>query len=340
MAVIPMERTVSLDEPIKVEKLTGTLFTAESNAHKFIISVTRGGDPEAVTGTVTARFKRQDGSAVFITGGIEDGAACVVLTADCYNQPGGFQLTVFTTEGGSTLAIYSAVGVVTSTVDGDLIDGGNTIPRSVDEVAAYLEQYAPRVMTGATPTTDGVAGLVPAPNSLASTYYLRGDGTWDNLRDAIMNVYPIASAPLENGTWTWGDGTTGVALPNDAAQSVPYKLISVSLLSGPDITYEAMTLTFTYFGMIPIGSVTINFVELTGRTYNAGFPVQIDPAANRITIGGIGYNVALNVPNQMSATTITCDQANSMIQIRYRQDPTGVIASLENRITALENAST
>ena len=337
MAVIPMERTVSLDEPIKVEKLTGTLFTAENNAHKFIISVTRGGEAEPVTGTVTARFKRQDGSAVFITGGVEDGAACVVLTADCYNQPGGFQLTVFTTEGGSTLAIYSAVGVVTSTVDGDLIDGGNTIPRSVDEVAAYLEQYAPRVMTGATPTTDGVAGLVPAPNSLASTYYLRGDGTWDDLRTVIYNCFPVAWAPMDNGVHGWWPyDENGWMIPNDAANNVPPQVMNVALLAGPDTSYDSLTLTFVYLNMIPYGSITINFVELLGHPFNGGNTVQID--SNGIVIAGVRYAQSYNIP-MMGSMVVKADQVCSF-QIAYRQNPVAVIQSLNNRITALENAST
>lgn len=39
----------------------------------------------------------------------------------------------------------------------------------------------PGVMKGATKTADGVEGLVPAPTAQESGYYLRGDGTWDDL---------------------------------------------------------------------------------------------------------------------------------------------------------------
>lgn len=336
MAVIPIERTVSLDEPIKVEKLTGTLFTAESNAHKFIISVTRGGDPEAVTGTVTARFKRQDGSAIFITGGIEDGAACVVLTADCYNQPGSFQLTVFTTEGGSTLAIYSAGGVVTSTVDGDLIDGGNTIPRSVDEVAAYLEQYAPRVMTGATPTTDGVAGLVPAPNSLASTYYLRGDGVWDNVRALVEEILPLKCYPADTMGMPMA-GENNLLITDAQPHAMPYQIVVFS----DGQSHDSVTVSFAYYGT-DMGTYVLDFVEKTGAPLTAS--VVVIENGNQVKVGSNIWMTTLaftlDTPVTVPQRTFGLSTDVGTIAIYYRQNLMDRVQAIEARVTALENAST
>ena len=195
MAIIPMERTVSLDEPIKVEKLTGTLFTAESQAHQFTIHCTRGGDDFPVSGTVTARFKRADGSAVLLAGTSTGGVAAVTLVADCYNQAGAFQLTVFVTENNSTLAIYSAVGIVTSTVDGDLIDGSERIPANIDELVQELERLEP--MRGATAATRGASGLVPAPAHGDHVKYLRGDGQWGDIFDILDKVTITTDVPLQ-----------------------------------------------------------------------------------------------------------------------------------------------
>lgn len=38
-------------------------------------------------------------------------------------------------------------------------------------------------MTGATASTDGKAGLVPAPSSGNQDYYLKADGTWTSIAD-------------------------------------------------------------------------------------------------------------------------------------------------------------
>lgn len=271
MAIIPMERTVSLDEPIKVEKLTGTLFTAENNAHKWFIRCTRSGNVVDVTGTVTARFKRQDGSAVFIQGGIEDGAACVVLTADCYNQPGGFQLTVFVTEGGSTLAIYSAVGVVTSTVDGDLIDGGRYIPTNADEIAEMIRNYTPPTMEGATEYLDGEPGMVPRPMAGDHVKFLRGDATWQTISKATART----SLDEGYGLVTDGKGTSIDAnTPGRIDVNVSYDGTSAHA------TYEAID---TYIdnndqvrAAMPIATTNQNGAIKLGSGNQSGAPLASD----------------------------------------------------------------
>lgn len=43
------------------------------------------------------------------------------------------------------------------------------------------DTIARTVMTGATSSTDGTSGLVPAPESSDSEKFLKGDGTWADL---------------------------------------------------------------------------------------------------------------------------------------------------------------
>lgn len=190
-------------------------------------------------------------------------------------------------------------------------------------------------MTGATPTTDGVAGLVPAPNSLASNYYLRGDGAWDDLRTVIYNCYPVAWAPMDNGVHGWWPyDENGWTIPNDAANNVPPQVMNVALLAGPDTSYESLTLSFNYLNMISYGSITIDFVKLLGHPFNGGSMVQID--SNGIIITGVRYAQSYNIP-MMGGMVVKADQECDF-QIAYRQNPVAVIQSLNNRITALENA--
>jgi hypothetical protein len=123
------------------------------------------------------------------------------------------------------------------------------------------------------------------------------------------------------------------------ANNVPLRLINVDLPHGNGATYETMTLRFIMFGFMEIGTFTINFVELTGSAYNGNLPVQIEPSANHVFIGGIGYDIPINMPYQTFGTTIKCDQTGSLLQIMYRVDPNTVFNKLEARVAALENAS-
>ena len=82
---ITIRRTACLDAPGRPEFLTGTLYATENKAHRVVITALRGGAPEALTGSVTAYFIRPDQATVFLTGGIEDGAAVVDL-AQSFNR--------------------------------------------------------------------------------------------------------------------------------------------------------------------------------------------------------------------------------------------------------------
>lgn len=145
MAVIKIARTVALDAPILTEALHGTLFTTEGSAHEFTIHCTQGGAAVTLSGTVTAKFIREEsGDTILISGSLSSGAAKVTLPADCYHRSGRFSLTVFVTSGSVATVVYACTGTVKAAEDGTLIDEG-TITPSYEQI---LQQLAGKVSKG------------------------------------------------------------------------------------------------------------------------------------------------------------------------------------------------
>lgn len=145
MAVIKISRTVALDAPILTEALHGTLFTTEGQAHEFTINCTQGGAAVTLSGTVTAKFIREEtGDTILCAGSLSAGAAVVTLPADCYHRSGRFSLTIFVTSGSVATVVYACTGTVKAAEDGTLIDEG-TITPSYEEI---LQQLAGKVSKG------------------------------------------------------------------------------------------------------------------------------------------------------------------------------------------------
>ena len=185
--MISISRTKSLDEMVRPETLQGYTFSAEDRGHKFIISCTRQGEPYALSGSITARFKRANNTTVLLGGAIESGAATVVLSGDCYNVPGGFRLTIYNTVDGVTTCIYSGEGTVIYASNGELIDSGDIVP-SLDDVVEEME-----AVRAATDAANNAAALA------SSTAVAFGPYTaFDILASADK------STKINNGvTYTW-----------------------------------------------------------------------------------------------------------------------------------------
>lgn len=136
---ITLKRTVNLSEPVLPEVLSAPLYEGEQNAHTFMITAEKDKLPHALSGSVVAYFERNDGNTVRVEGETKDGAALLTLSPECY-QTGVFYLAVMLIADGAQTVIYAASGRVRNTQDGEIIDGGNTIP-TYDEIMAHLNKY-------------------------------------------------------------------------------------------------------------------------------------------------------------------------------------------------------
>ena len=87
----------------------------------------------------------------------------------------GTQTTIFGPEGGEIYGIHDGAGNVTI-VNGDGADLVTTI--TPEMIGAATANHTHDSFTGATSSSDGTSGFVPAPSLGDQSKFLRGDGTW------------------------------------------------------------------------------------------------------------------------------------------------------------------
>ena len=135
---ITINRTTSLDGAILPEYMPGLLYMNENQAHKFVITCTRGGSAVTLTGGITGRFMRADGQTILLSGSISSGKANLTLPQSCYITPGRFTMAIFNVTGNAVTTIYALTGNVARTQTDTLVDPGNTIP-SIDNLLAEID---------------------------------------------------------------------------------------------------------------------------------------------------------------------------------------------------------
>ena len=231
---IPIKRISTLDTPIKAEKLDGSLFTTENQAHEFIISVRKNGVKQTVTGSVSGKFIRANGTTIFLQGSIVDGDAVVRLHQDCYNVQGRFTFNIFNTQSGVTTCIYSAVGKIDMGSTETVIDAGDVVPDVSDVVAA--QEAAQAAITAANTAAQtantaaqNVGGIVARPYSSSSTY-TAGDYCTNN-----GNLYKANQEISTAEEWTASHWTQIVM--GDEVTDLKSALINTAFLSGNGNTY-------------------------------------------------------------------------------------------------------
>lgn len=136
--------------------------------------------------------------------------------------------------------------------------------------------YAPGAFGGASETTPGTIGFVPAPAAGESGYFLKGDGTWFNLLDKTV-LEDVIGLKVDRA----GDTMTGTLILGD--------LVSALEVEGPATFKEATTISST-------GTLLVqNTATSTGSTAT-DFAVQID--------GGVCIAKNLRVKSATYCTSI------------------------------------
>lgn len=187
-----IRRTVDLSGPRQVEALRGVLATTEENAHTFVISATRDGAPVALSGVVAGAFVLPDGTTVPLEDGyIEDGAAVVTLNASCYALPGRFELAIFATADGATVALYLACGSVVRSQTEEVVDPGDIIP-SVQQLINDIDDAVARIPADYSALQSDVSSL----NSNAVRTVSQSFGTQEKAR-ARTNIGAADASVVE-----------------------------------------------------------------------------------------------------------------------------------------------
>ena len=138
---ITIKRPWYMASMLKVDNLPGHLFMGEDMAHTFVI---RGLDDAQqkvpITGTISAAVLRADGGTVWVNdGSIVDGEAQITLSRQCYTVPGRVVISIYSTNGSSTVCIYCGVTDLSRYQTDTSVDPGTIMP-SVADLIARIEQ--------------------------------------------------------------------------------------------------------------------------------------------------------------------------------------------------------
>ena len=174
MAAITIERTVDLDRLGRPEQAQGTLYQNEYLAHRFVIHGSRNGTTVTFDGDVTAKFIRPDGETEALTGDVENGAAVIELSQECYGISGRFTLTIFVETSGAKTAVYSMTGNVrTTTTNHEAVPSGTPVP----DYSEIIDQYQ-----------DMVQATTEAENAVRVLYGEYG-GDWGPSGSGVGIIY-------------------------------------------------------------------------------------------------------------------------------------------------------
>ena len=195
-------------------------------------------------------------------------------------------------------------------------------------------QFDVAKMGGATASAAGKAGMVPQPAAGDQMKYLRGDGTWDDIRPALLSPYPVKASALDSMNML---ATGAQAGASDAAVGVPPYQLRLKITAASAST--AVITVKNYVESIMGGAGTTYTVDLTkangGQAVNQNTIVDIWDGL-RMTIGTTEAYMSEAIMQKDSYIVATCDVAE--VGMYYRQGLTNALTALENRIAALENA--
>lgn len=218
----------------------GALMSGENLAHKFVVSVTDGGAPVAVTGTVSAKFVRLTTNAeIALTGAVEDGCAAVTLSSNCYLVPGKFRLTIYVTVDGVKLAVFACVGVVANADGSVVIDPDGEITIDVTDLIADIEAAVATIPPSYTELLAQIADTYSTSGTYAMGEYVWYDG----------DLYRCVTAIAVGESWTsahWTQVTAGGELSDLKSASKSLESATANVDLHPDKTDFTGTKAINY----------------------------------------------------------------------------------------------
>lgn len=251
--MIPIPRTFnSADGLVKLDDLSGVIFSSESFAHRFEISRVDGYGYE---GTISARFLRADGVTVYVEGSASADVAAVELPPECYAVPGPFLLTIFDiiADVNQAICIYAGRGTVLAsessqtTASSDVLNGIEAQIRAIMEycfadsnsLAELMARYAVNIsnmegelagfLTQSNEIMDALAdsgiSILSAPNMLdPHAFYYTTTVQVDGVDTTVERVYGqtnrcavYGKAYMKNATNSYGTDNTD---PDEISEAV------------------------------------------------------------------------------------------------------------------------
>ena len=269
MAVIKTNLRCDLQKAVEVQYLRGNLFSQDVQANEINVAVLDGGEPAAISGTVTAKIIRSDGGTVSATGGtISGNIASITLPAAAYAVPGVVSITVQLTASGVITTIAAVVTNIYKTSTEATVDPGTIIP----SVTALISDIEAAVASIPADYSSLWTSLAPAFSSSASYtpgQYVTYDGA----------LYVCTAT--HSGSWVAGHfaatnlGAGLSELKSAVSDAFESKIDIDAIANGYDLNINQRTLWDTLGGGIDVASG--NNVSASGQLRTVGYiPDDVD----------------------------------------------------------------
>lgn len=152
-----------LKKPMRVQPLTGNLFSADNNGNLIGVEVLDNGQPAQLTGAVTGYVIRADGATVTVIGTLSGNKASIILPASAYIVVGQISIVIKV----GTVTVGACVSNVYRTSTDTIVDPGRVIP-SISELLAEIENMRTATAAANTATENANTATINA-NTAANT---------------------------------------------------------------------------------------------------------------------------------------------------------------------------
>lgn len=120
--------TQDLNKPVKVQSISGNLFSQDNMANLIGVEIMDGNQPATVSGIVSANVLRADGATVEVTGTLTGNKASVILPQAAYAVPGMTAVVIKLIDGEEVTTVGALQAIVYRSVTDLYIDPGTIIP--------------------------------------------------------------------------------------------------------------------------------------------------------------------------------------------------------------------
>ena len=228
-----------LTQPVKVQYIDGNMFSMDNAGNTAHVYVFYDGEPQEISGSISATVIRADGSTVAVSGAMSGNRAYVIFPQAAYAVPGVISVVIKATDGTTVTTIAAFVANVYRSSTDTIVDPGTIIP-SVSALIAQIEAAVDSI-----PADYSALLLMLAKNYSSSKPYIVGEYAWeagvlkrcivpitagetytaahwtdaclgDDLT-ALKSAFDDVSSATRN-IWIWGDqNVTGVKTVTDNA---------------------------------------------------------------------------------------------------------------------------
>lgn len=296
---------------VKVQYLDGNVFSQDNSGNKIGVRLFDNGEPQDVSGTISANVIRSDGVTVAVSGSSSNNAAWVILPQSAYAVPGVISIVIKLTSGSSITTICAIVANVYASSTDSVVDPGTIIP-SVETLIAAINAAVASIPADYSSLWESLAKPFDATRSIP--YYAGEYATYNG------NLYRFVI--VHSGSWASADVkkiTVGESFEELTENN------SANLWKWGNVTVDNVAYV-RFDGSIPAGTYTLSGEVVTNATARGRIWFYKDSVitSNLLASPAIDSNAGRG-----SATFTIADTAN-IILVGLVNSPTGYFTEWKN----------